>query len=178
MPLTGLATWDYDNDGCLDIVTWGQRGLNVWHGASDGAFHPAVGLFSRPPALALDCSLGDEDGDGDLDLLAATTEGVVWYLNEGGNQNHWLDVVVQPEANPEQFPDLRVNMQGIGSLLELRIGPVCQSRVVSRLPVHFGLGQSPKADVLQLRWTNGLICTRLDPPAGQLVRVEQVLKGM
>jgi hypothetical protein len=118
------------------------------------------------------------DGDGDWDLLAATPEAVVWYVNEGGNQNHWLDVVLQPEANPEQFPDLRINMQGVGSLLELGVGPVCQLRVVSRLPVHFGLGQMAKADVLQVHWTNGLTCTRLEPPAGQLLRVEQVLKGM
>jgi hypothetical protein len=177
-PLTGLAGWDYDNDGYLDIVTWAEDGLSVWRGTSDGRLQLAAGLMPEPAGSVLDCAVGDLDDDGDWDLLAATSKGVVWYVNEGGNRNHWIDVVLQPEANPEQFPDLRINMQGLGSLLELRVGPLCQSRVVSRLPAHFGLGQMLQADLLQVHWTNGLTCTRLEPAAGQRLRVEQVLKGM
>ena len=177
-PLTGLATWDYDNDGYLDIVTWGENGLNVWHRTSDGQFRVEPGLISNPPGHVRDCAVGDVDSDGDWDLLAATADGVVWFVNDGGNRNQWLDVVLQPDANPEQFPDLRINLNGWGSLVELRIGPVCQSQVVTWGPVHFGLGTSLQADLVQVRWTNGLICTRREPPAGQRLRIKQALKGM
>ncbi len=177
-PLTGLATWDYDNDGYLDIVTWGENGLNVWHGTSDGQFRVEPGLISNPPGHVRDCAVGDVDSDGDWDLLAATADGVVWFVNDGGNRNQWINVVLQPDANPEQFPDLRINMHGVGSVVELRAGPVWQSRVVSRWPVHFGLGQKSQVDFVQVHWTNGLTCTRLEPTAGQQLRVEQVLKGM
>ncbi len=176
--LTGLATWDYDNDGCLDVLAWGEKGLTPWRGTADGQFHAEPGLIPNPPGRVRDCAVGDVDNDGDWDLLAATPDGVVWFVNQGGNRNRWIDVVPQPDANPEQFPDLRINMHAVGSWVELRVGPVCQSRVVSRLPVHFGLGQAVQADVVQVHWTNGLTCTRLEPPAGQLLRVEQERKGM
>jgi hypothetical protein len=176
--VTGLRLWDYDNDGYQDILTWGDSGLAFWQGTSDGRFRAVSLLESGPLGDAQDCAVGDVDADGDEDLFVVTPDRATWYVNQGGNQNHWLDVVLEPAANPEQFPDLRINLNGWGSLVELRIGPVCQSRVVTWGPVHFGLGASLQADLVQVRWTNGLICTRREPPARQRLRIEQVLKGM
>ena len=160
------------------MAAGGEKWLTTWRGTADGQFRAEPALIHDPPGRVRDCAVGDVDGDGDWDLFAATPDGVVWFVNQGGNRNRSLDVVPQPDANPEQFPDLRINMHAVGSWVELRVGPLCQSRVVSRLPVHFGLGQAAQADVVQVHWTNGLTCTRLEPPAGQLLRVEQVLKGM
>lgn len=176
--VAGLRLWDYDNDGYQDMVTWGDSGLAFWQGTSDGRFR-AVSLLEAGPLRDIqDCGVGDVDADGDGDLFVALPDRATWYLNHGGNQNRWLDVVLEPEANPEQFPDLRVNLNGWGSLVELRIGPVCQSQMVTHGPVHFGLGASLQADLVQVRWTNGLICTRREPPAGQRLRIKQALKGM
>ena len=156
----------------------GESGLAFWQGTSDGRFRTASLLETGPLKNVQDCAVGDVDADGDGDLFVVTSDRGTWYLNHGGNQNHWLDVVLEPAANPEQFPDLRINLNGWGSLVELRIGPVCQSQVVTWGPVHFGLGTSLQADLVQVRWTNGLICTRREPPAGQRLRIKQVLKGM
>jgi hypothetical protein len=176
--VAGLRQWDYDNDGYQDLLCWGDSGLAFWQGTSDGRFRAVSLLETVPLTNVQDCAVGDVDEDGDGDLFVVTPDRGTWYLNQGGNQNHWLDVILEPAANPEQFPDLRVNLNGWGSLVELRIGPVCQSQIVTRGPVHFGLGTSLQADLVQVRWTNGLICTRRQPPAGQRLRIEQVLKGM
>ena len=170
--------WDYDNDGCQDAITWDSSGLAFWQGVPGGRLHAVSLLHPCTFRDIRDCAVGDLDADGDWDVVAVTPERVVWLVNDGGNHNGWIDVVLEPEANPEQFPDQRINLDGRGCLVEVRVGPVCQSQTATLGPVHFGLGTASEADTVQVRWTNGLICTRRQAPAGRRLRVEQVLKGM
>lgn len=170
--------WDYDNDGCQDAITWDSSGLAFWQGTPDGRLHAVSLLPADMFRDVRDCAVGDMDADGDWDLVAVTPERLVWLVNDGGNQNGWIDVVLEPEANPEQFPDQRINLDGRGCLVEVRVGAVCQAQTATLGPVHFGLGAASRADIVQVRWTNGLICTRRQSPARQQLRVEQVLKGM
>jgi len=174
----GLRLWDYDNDGYRDLVAWGAAGLAFWQGTSEGRFRSVSLLPAETPQEVRHCAVGDVDADGDVDLLVVKPDRAAWYVNEGGNRNGWLDVVLEPAVNPEQFPDLRVNLDGWGSLIEVRVGPVCQTQTAALGPLHFGLGAVSQADLVQVRWTNGLTCTRRQPPAGQPLRIEQVLKGM
>lgn len=170
--------WDYDNDGSQDAITWDASGLAFWQGTSDGRLRAVSLLPAGTFQEVQDCAVGDLDADGDWDSVVVTPERLVWIVNEGGNQNGWIDVGLEPEANPEQFPDQRINLDGWGCLVEVRVGPVCQSQTATLGPVHFGLGAASQADIVQVRWTNGLICTRRQTPARQRLRIEQVLKGM
>ncbi|MCY2993585.1 MAG: CRTAC1 family protein [Planctomycetota bacterium] len=174
----GMTTWDYDNDGHLDLLAWGQGRLVIYRGGSDGQFHPALGLVEGPPTRVEVCAVGDLDGDGDWDLLVVEPERLVWYANEGGNGNHWLDVALRADPHPSQYPDLAVNMHGIGSLLEVKVGPLCQRQLVARSTSHFGLGAYSHADVVRILWTNSTPCNTINPESNQLLSKDQKHRGM
>src|SRR5205823_9889370 len=69
------------------------------------------------------------------------------------------------------------NRFGIGSTLELRAGKLYQSRVVTGPVTHFGLGQRLKADVLRVRWHNGVAQTVYYPGTDADILEQQLLKG-
>ncbi len=176
--VAGMTTWDYDNDGYLDLLAWGQGGLVIYRGGPAGQFHLVPGLLEGAPARVASCAVGDLDGDGDWDLLVTEPERLVWYANEGGNRNHWLDVALRADPHPSQSSDLAVNMHGMGSLLEVKVGPLCQRQLVTRSTSHFGLGAYSHADVVRILWTNGTPCNAIDSESNQLLSKDQKHRGM
>ncbi|MFM8282166.1 MAG: CRTAC1 family protein [Planctomycetaceae bacterium] len=173
----GLLAWDYDNDGRLDLATWGDDGIGILRGTAAGGFEVQAigGEVAGPRAL----DTGDIDGDGDLDLAVAGAEGVVLWENDGGNAHHWLDVALEAQqVKGDQFsPSGRVNANGLGSLLELKAGDEYQPRTVSRRTTHFGLGKRRAADVVRVLWLNGVPQNLVEPPSDTLVCEQQVLLG-
>src|SRR2546427_5143877 len=112
--------------------------------------------------------------DGDLDLIVVGSDGRPrLLLNEGGNANQYVQV---------QLAALRTgsgknNAFGIGSMLELRAGTLYESRVVTGRVTHFGLGPHLKADVLRVRWPNGVAQTVYYPGTDEDILEQQILKG-
>ncbi len=158
----GLKTFDYDNDGYLDLLSWWSDSLRVLRGGKQGKFWAIKGVFPINLNVAIqDCVPGDLDGDGDLDLLIRTSNGIELLSNDGGNRNHWLDVRLRARTIKDSVAGAglaakRVNHQGIGSLVELQVGGSYQPQVVAHESIHFGLGQRPAADLLRVVWTNGV----------------------
>jgi len=176
-PTTGLKSWDYDNDGYLDIVAWGTDGLGIYHAEAEGQYRQMSDMFAHTPDSVQACDTGDVDQDGDLDLLLVEGDRVRVYINEGGNANHWIDVTLRAESDPKQ-PNQRTNSYGIGSLLEVKTGVIYQSQVVTGQSTHFGIGQRKQADLLRVLFTNGIPQNDFSPAAGQHVEVlQRILKG-
>lgn len=89
----GVAAGDLDQDGDVDVVVvnggddWTADPNRVWLNNGDGTFRDSGREFGDNWSLAV--SLGDLDGDGDLDAVVANTIGrpanTVW-LNDGAGR--------------------------------------------------------------------------------------------
>lgn len=155
------AAADFDNDGFTDLIISNNGQLSGTRLFRTDPYSP----YTREPfntrfpetTDAGRLKAVDFDHDGDLDLISSTSEGRLQLLiNDGGNTNNWLDVVVRGKPDDPQFPSNRVNLHGIGTLLQLRAGDLYHEQVVTEPKVHLGLGQRPSADTLRLIWTDGI----------------------
>jgi len=66
---------------------------------------------------------------------------------------------------------------GLGATVELRARDLYQLRLATDRVTHFGLGRRLKADVLRVRWPNGVSQTVYYPGTEQDVLEQQMLKG-
>jgi hypothetical protein len=177
-PASGLTIWDFDNDGYLDTLTWHESTLTTFRGGPLGHFQPAPKLTVELPADVVACDVADMDNDGDLDLIVACAESIELLSNTGGNANHWIDVPIRAdEGKQAQMPNQRVNLHGIGSLIELNAGTLWQPQVVTGRTTHFGLGQRELAESVRVLWTNGVPEHVVSPKHAQVIWLQQDLKG-
>jgi tetratricopeptide (TPR) repeat protein len=180
-PLSALHLADLNNDGPLDVVGLAAEGLVVLAGQSDTTLS-ATGqqVTPGPQAGSLNhLAVADIDGDGRLDLLAATESGVRVLSNTTSPTGEWVDVSVVAEQikGGDLSASGRVNHYGIGSLLELRSGAHRQRQIIRGPVVHFGLGPQGKADTVRVLWTNGVPENVIEPPPQTFICERQTLKG-
>ncbi|MFI5181935.1 MAG: FG-GAP-like repeat-containing protein [Thermoanaerobaculia bacterium] len=167
-----IALGDLDNDGLVDIVATGPKGLVLFRATGPGTFAPWQGALKAPVAADRVLPL-DVDHDGDLDLVFTHAGVTSVLLNDGGNANGWLVVVV--EGLP--VGSGKVNRAGIGSVVEVKAGNLYAARTVGVLPTHFGLGTNSKAEVVRCVFTNGIPQNLFDQRARSVVKEVQQLKG-
>lgn len=181
LPPTFLRNIDYDNDGFLDVWVSGEKGMFLFRNDGTGEFtepYPLMDpttLTSEPLLMnAIAGAVGDYDNDGDLDLFFINSDGQLRALqNNGGNQNNWIQVRLEGITAGNN----KVNRDGIGSKLEIKVGDLYQLRYVSQQVSHFGLGAFDEADVVRVVWTNGVPQNVITPQARQQILEKQVLKG-
>ena len=181
LPPVLLKNIDYDNDGFVDVWVGGKEGMFLFRNDGTGEFtEPYPFIESVTPtggALlrnAIAGAVGDYDNDGDLDLFFINSDGQLRALqNNGGNQNNWIQVGLEGITAGTN----KVNRDGIGSKLEVKVGDLYQLRYVSQQVSHFGLGAFDKADVVRVVWTNGVPQNVITPQARQQILEKQVLKG-
>ena len=175
---------DFDNDGYPDVIAATAGGeLVAFRNEGNGRFSPWP-VFSSPSKRSsasseasfkgVDALLAvDVDKDGDLDLLVSAGGKTNVLLNDGGNANGWLDIVL--EGLPSGSG--KVNKHGVGSLVEVKAGNLYVARTAGLLPTHVGLGARTKADVVRATWTNGVPQNLFDQKAKSVVKEVQQLKG-
>jgi tetratricopeptide (TPR) repeat protein len=179
----GARFFDYDNDGFLDLLVVGdprastrreQGGVLLFRNDQGGRFTNVSAILPADRGPARRVAPVDYDHDGDLDLLIMGKDGRArLWLNDGGNANQYVQVqLVALRAGSGKNNDF-----GIGGTLELRAGPLYQTRVVTGRVTHFGLGQRLKADVLRVHWPNGVSQTLYYPGTEEDVLEQQILKG-
>ena len=171
---------DFDNDGWLDVVLVGESedgeagAMRLFRNSASGRFDDLSDLVQGelPPLRRLE--FADFGDDGDLDLFVSAVDGSVRLIrNDGGNANRYLKMRLVGLSTGSG----KNNHFGIGAKIEVRAGGLYQARLVTGPEIHIGLGQHSRADVVRVRWTNGVPQNLFYPNANQSMIEEQILKG-
>src|SRR5713226_9587615 len=162
----GVAAFDYDNDGWVDLVAVGEtkdgKGeVRLFRNLGPDGFKDVtadVGLdkiqLKDPRAIIT----GDFDNDGATDLLITQNHGpAVLLRNEGGNQNHWLRLSLK---------GLNDNKSAIGTKVEVFAGGNRQKFEIAgsngylgqnSTDIVVGLGDAKEADIVRMLWPTGVL---------------------
>jgi tetratricopeptide (TPR) repeat protein len=162
----GLAAFDYDNDGWVDLVAVGEtkdgKGeIRLFRNLGPDGFKEVtadVGLdriqLKHPRAIVT----GDYDNDGATDLLITQNHGpAVLLRNEGGNQNHWLRLALKGLADNKSAIGTKVEVLAGGNRQKFEIygsnGYLGQNSPY----LTVGLGDSKEADIVRMLWPTGVL---------------------
>jgi enediyne biosynthesis protein E4 len=193
--LSGFGTrfMDYDNDGARDIFIANGHVLDniqryhpdtqypepklMFRGNGHGIFENVsdrLGPDFQLPRVSRGVAVADFDNDGDLDILVNNNGGVPQLLrNDGGNANHWLEILLIGTKSNRDGVGARVKLSAGDLLLydQRKGGMSYQSAQDPRL--HFGLGQRMKVDRLEILWPSGTITKLADLESDQIIAVKE-----
>jgi len=171
---------DFNNDGFLDLLVAGEpaekegRGLCLFYNDGTGNFTNVSDILLPDVKSGKQIALLDYNDDKDLDaVIAGINGGITLLRNDGGNNNHFITMkLVGLKAG-----SAKNNHFGIGAKVEMRAGDLYQTMVVTDPNIHFGLGSISTADIIRIRWTNGVPQNIFMPGSDQALIEEQTLKG-
>jgi hypothetical protein len=171
---------DFNNDGYLDLIVAGEsqekegRGNNLYYNDGKGSFKNVSDLMPPETKSGKQISIFDYNDDGDLDaVIAGLNGGISLMRNDGGNNNHYITMkLVGLRAG-----SAKNNHFGIGAKVEMRAGELYETMVVTDPNIHFGIGSNSRADIIRIRWTNGVPQNIFMPGSDQALIEEQTLKG-
>ena len=193
--LSGFGTrfMDYDNDGARDLfmanghvldniqryhaeTTYAEPKLmfrNVGHGIFENV-SDQLGPDFLLPRVSRGAAIGDFDNDGDLDILISNNGQAPQLLrNDGGNANHWFQLLLIGTRSNRDAVGARVKVTAGDLVLydEKKGGMSYQSAQDPR--VHFGLGQHPTVEEVEIKWPSGELTKLTNIKSDQILAIEE-----
>jgi tetratricopeptide (TPR) repeat protein len=174
----GIAFFDADNDGRLDVLSANGHVLDArprfpWmmpmqllQGGAGGRLNDVSSRAGTPFAplhLGRGLATGDLDNDGKVDALAvAQNEPLVYLHNRTGRPGHFITFELRGARSNRDAVGARITVSSGGRLevAERFGGGSYQSASDPRL--HFGLGGGKTIDSVEIRWPSGQL-DRLGP---------------
>ena len=149
----------------------------MFHTLGNGIFENVsdqLGPDFQLPRVSRGAAIADFDNDGDLDILVSNNgEAPQLLRNDGGNVNHWLEILLIGAKS---------NRDGVGARLKVVAGNLVlydqrkggmsyQSAQDPRL--HFGLCQNSKVDAIEILWPSGMRTMLANLKADQILAVKE-----
>jgi hypothetical protein len=189
----GTRFMDYDNDGARDLfmadghvldnvqlyhqgTTYAEPKLmfrNNGHGVFENV-SDHLGPDFQQPRVSRGAAIGDFDNDGDLDILVNNCGQPPQLLrNDGGNENHWLQIFLIGTKSNRDGVGARVKVSAGDLVLydERKGGMSYQSAQDPRL--HFGLGEHTTVDSLEIAWPSGMKTKLANLKSDQIITVKE-----
>ncbi len=179
-PLLQAQAVDLDRDGWMDVVGLSnKRELAFLHNDGGRLVYRSDALnpeMKRGDLWAVAACALDKDRAPDI-LLWSEAEGLQAWRNLD-NGNHALRVDLS--GRREKARQMRTNADGIGAFLTIQSGQLRSSLEnttlsaglgQSRLPLELGLGRATTADLVRIRWPDGVPQTEINQMAGQVLRI-------
>ena len=129
--------------------------------------------FLRPIA-GRGLATADFDNDGDTDFAVNIRGDYPEILrNDGGNENHWLEVlVIGTRSNRDgNGASLKLTSEGFVEVEQAKGGMSYMSASDPR--IHFGLAKRTKIDLLEITWPSGQIDKLRNVPIDKIIAVKE-----
>jgi len=188
----GCFFFDYDNDGWPDIfvadghieneiervqkrVSYAEP-PHLFRNLGGGKFQEVtshLGDAFSSPKVARGAAYADIDNDGALDVLMTTNGGRAWLFHNEGGSNHSLRM---------KLIGTKSNRDGIGAVVRVNSGDAKQWQMLrsgssylsqSELVLTFGLGNSTRAESVEVQWPSGQVEKLSGVTADQTVSIEE-----
>ena len=189
----GTRFMDYDNDGARDLFMANGHVLdNIQRYHADTRYaEPKLmfrnngrGIFEnvserlgpdfQQPRVSRGAAVADFDNDGDLDILVSNNGQAPQLLrNDGGNANHWLEILLIGTQSNRDGVGARVKVSARDLILydQRKGGMSYQSAQDPRL--HFGLGPHSSVDTVEIRWPGGSLTKLVNLKSDQIIAVKE-----
>lgn len=119
-------------------------------------------------------AIGDLNNDGRIDAVVTTNGGPAYVLmNQTEQSGHWITL---------RLIGHKSNRDGIGAVVEVQTAKGKQWATVTASSgylsasdprVHFGLGTSPAASCVEIRWPSGIVQTLTDVKGDRQIQVDE-----
>jgi len=183
---------DYDNDGWKDLLIAQGHDLDTVEKTSPNLHYREPMMLLRntgrkfvdvssisgdvfkEPWVGRGMAIGDIDNDGRIDAVVTTNGGPAHILlNQTATANHWITLHLTGHTS---------NRDGIGAVVKLTtkqgsqwVTATTSSGYLSASDprVHFGMGDSPVADSIEIRWPSGIVQTLPNVKGDRQIQVDE-----
>jgi hypothetical protein len=183
---------DYDNDGWKDLLVAQGHDLDTIEMITPNLHYREPMLLMRNTGekfvdvssisgdafrdawVSRGMAIGDIDNDGRIDAVVTTNGGPAHILhNKTVTENHWITLHLTGHKS---------NRDCIGAVVKLTtrrgsqwVTATTTSGYLSASDprIHFGLGDSPQADSIEIRWPSGIVQTLTNIKGDRQIQVDE-----